>query len=161
MTSYGGIQTCVISLIRGLNQQGITPILLCDRAPKKDLWEEQGLKCEVQKINFSFSAETFFKYDKFLFPIWEFIFFFKTSWLKEKFDFIYIFEPNTIINTDQKHLFYLSMSPRAHGYSKNKFLSRFKDQFYRLFVKRIHPIFEYQNYNSWQIKRKVFKNGYS
>lgn len=147
MNSYGGIQTCVISLIRGLNQKGIIPILLCDRVPKKDLWEEQGLKCEVQKINFSFSAETFFKYCKYLFPIWEFIFYFKTSWLKEKYDFIYIFEPNTIVNNNQKHLFYLSMSPRAHGFSKNTTLSKFKDLFYKIFLKKIHPIFEFQNYN--------------
>lgn len=147
MTSYGGVQTCVISLIRGLNAKGIVPNLICDQLPKTELWEEQGLKCEVKKVNFSFSAETFFKYSKYLFPIWEFIFYFKTSWLKDEYDFIYIFEPNTIVDNDQKHLFYLSMSPRAHGFSENPRLSKLKDLFYSIFLKKIHPIFEFQNNN--------------
>lgn len=147
MTSYGGVQTCVISLIRGLNEQGIVPILICDLNPKKELWEEQGLECEFEKVKFSLSSETIFKYSKFLSPFLEFIFYFKTSWLKEKYDFIYLFEHNTIIDTKQKHLFYLSMSPRAHGFSVNKKLSKLKNIFYTIFLKKNHPIFEFQNYN--------------
>lgn len=146
MTSYGGVQTCVISLIKGLNQQGITPVLLSTNTPKKSLWEEQDLRCETKRINYSMSIEKFQKY-KFLQVIWEFVFYFKTSWLNEKYDFIYIFQPNIMIDNNQKHLFYLSMSPRANNYSKNPFLSRFKTTFYNIFLKRFHPIFEFQNYD--------------
>jgi len=147
MTSYGGVQTCVISLIKGLNQQGIIPTLLSDNIPKKELWEEHGLHCNIHKVNFSISAESFDKSKKILMPIWEFVFYFKTSWLDEEFDFIYIFQPNVMINNNQKHLFYLSMSPRAYNFSKTPFLTNVKNIFYKTFLKKIHPIFEFQNYN--------------
>lgn len=147
MTSYGGVQTCVISLIKGLNQQGITPVLLSDNMPKKALWEEQDLQCETKRIKYSISVDTYKKYIGFLKVIWEFVFFFKTSWLEEKYDFIYIFQPNVMVNTNQKHLFYLSMSPRALNYSKRPFLSKIKTKIYTLFLSKFHPIFEFQNYN--------------
>lgn len=147
MTSYGGVQTCVISLIKGLNQRGITPFLLSDTKPNPKLWEEHGLNCNIKKINFSISSNLFYKYSKILFPIWEFIFYYKTSWLKEDYDYVYVFQPNVIVDNDQKHLFYLSMSPRAHGFSKNSFTTKIKNSFYNLFLKKIHPVFEFQNYN--------------
>ena len=147
MTSYGGVQTCVISLIKGLNQKGIVPILLSNTIPNPKLWEEQGLRCNVKKVKFSISSKSFYKYRKLLFPIWEFVFYFKTSWLKDNYDYVYIFQPNVIVDNHQKHLFYLSMSPRAHGFSKNKFTTSIKNKFYNIFLKRIHPVFEFQNYN--------------
>ena len=103
MTNYGGVQTCVISLIKGLNEKGITPILLAANTPNKLLWEEQGLSCNTKHIDYSMSMETYKKV-KWLRFVWEFVFYFKTSWLKEKYDFIYIFQPNVMIDNNQPHL---------------------------------------------------------
>lgn len=147
MGSYGGVQTCVLSLIKGLNNVGIEPVLISNNVPNKKLWLEQKSKCDTKFVNYSISHMTYKKYEKILAPIWEFVFFFKTSWLDEAFDFIYIFEPNVIVNNNQKHLFYLSMSPRANNFSERTFFSKAKTFFYKYFFKRVHPIFEFQNYN--------------
>jgi glycosyltransferase involved in cell wall biosynthesis len=147
MTGYGGVQTCVISLIKGLNRQGIIPDIIADQNPKSLLWEEQGLKANIQIVNYSISLSTFKKYRKILQPIWEFVFYLKTSWIKKDYDFLYIFQPNVVVDSDHNHLFYLSMSPRAKGFTKTPWLSKFKDIVYKYLIKWWHPIFEFQNYN--------------
>lgn len=147
MTGYGGVQTCILSLIKGLNNDGIVPDIISDQIPNSKLWEEQNLSANVNLTSYSISLSSYKKYQKILKPVWEFVFFLKTSRIQKEYDFLYIFQPNVLVDSGHDHLFYLSMSPRAKSFTKTPLFSQIKNLLYKYLIKYRHPIFEFQNYN--------------
>lgn len=147
MTSYGGVQVCVIELVKALNKRGYKPTLITNTAPNFDILTREELDMEVLKVEYSISHSTFNKYKPILSKVREFIYYFRSSWLNSEFDFLYFFQHNIIIDDNTKHLCYLSNSPVTH-HAPNLLINKLKIIFYKLFIKRFIPIFEFNNYNS-------------
>src|SRR5687768_9648756 len=122
LNNYGGVQTCLIALIKGLNRLGIEPFLLTDAEVNQKIVTECDLRLKVTPIEFSISRGLMNKVRPFFQGAWDMIYFFRTSKLKDTFDFLYIFQPNIIVDSDTPHLYYLSMAPRSPGYSRRRFL---------------------------------------
>ncbi|MBC7381830.1 MAG: glycosyltransferase [Bacteroidia bacterium] len=144
LNSYGGVQTCIISLIKGLNQIGIIPDLLSDEAINQKIVAEHNLKVILQPITFSVSKKNKDKLNNYLQGAIDLIYFYKTSWLKKQYDFLYIFQPNIIINSKVKYMYYLSMSPRSPGFSGKQLLPKIKFFVYDYLLKFFIPTYEFK-----------------
>jgi hypothetical protein len=162
MTGYGGVQVCVLELMKELNSMHIIPELISNVEPNFKLIDNEGIKWTYKHVDYSLKASTFKKYSKVLSPVIEFVYYFKTSWLHGKYDFIYFFQPNIMIDDDTDHLGYLSNSPKSH-YVKSTFRSKIKRFVYNNLVKFFHPIFEHDRYNcviNSKFTAQIFKDFY-
>lgn len=163
MTGYGGVQVCVLELMKELNALGIKPELISDVEPNFNLIDNEGIDWAYKHVDYSLKLTTFKKYSKVFSPLREFVYYFKTSWLNNKFDFIYIFQHNVIVDDNVDHLCYLSNSPKTH-YVPNKTKSKIKNFVYNNFFKFFHPIFEFDNYNcviNSKFTSQIFKDFYN
>ncbi len=52
LTAAGGVQTCVLSLIKGLNKKGIEPVIFWDEAPNRQLLDEAGVTASYVRLKF-------------------------------------------------------------------------------------------------------------
>lgn len=143
--NYGGVQTCVLSLVKGLNQRGIIPDLICDRPPNFDIVEEFGVKLNFLPVRFSVQRGLIEKMGRWLQGASDLLYFFRTSWLKGRYDFLYIFQPNVIVDSEVRYLYYLSMSPRSPGFSGRRVLPALKFLAYDLLLKHFIPVYEFRN----------------
>lgn len=144
LNSYGGVQTCIISLIKGLNQIGITPYLISDEDINQKIVEEHQLNVNLHRIEFSLTKKNKDKFNNYLQGAIDLMYFYKTSWLKKEFDFLYIFQPNIIVNSKVEYMYYLSMSPRSLGYSGRQLLPRIKFLLYDYLLKYFIPVYEFK-----------------
>lgn len=143
LATYGGVQSCVISLTKGLNDIGIEPDLITDRPINQNIVSENHLRIHERLVKYSISRKLAQTLSKYLAGALDILYFYKASWLPEKYDFIYIFQPNVIIDADIQYLYYLSMSPRAFGYSGQKWRSRLKFLFYDLVIRHFVPVYNF------------------
>jgi glycosyltransferase involved in cell wall biosynthesis len=143
LASYGGVQSCIISLTRGLNSIGIIPDLISDRPIKESIVTEQHIRLQHVPVKFSISRGLAQWLSRYLSGAIDILYHFKTSWLQDKYDFIYIFQPNIIIDNNMDYIYYLSMSPRASGYSKKKLRSRIKFILYDHFICHFLSVYDF------------------
>jgi glycosyltransferase involved in cell wall biosynthesis len=163
MTSYGGVQVCVLELMKELNELEYTPYLISDIEPNYELINAEKVTWKYHKVKYSLNVDLYKRYYKWLAPFREFLYYYKTSWLKNEFDFIYFFQHNVIVDDQTKHLCYLSNSPLTH-YVPNKTKAKIKQFFYDKLIKKRHPIFEFQNYNcviNSNFTAEIFKDFYN
>ena len=139
LARYGGVQTCVISLIKGLNARGITPTLIWTDAPNPKIVEENDLKLNFEQVAFRFSTETIANSNNALrYLLWPFNAIYASK-LKKKYDFIYTFTHIFINDTDVPFASYLSGPPYLpqlnpqHGIKKLRF--SFTEAMYKIFLK--------------------------
>lgn len=121
LLEYGGVQTCVISLIRKLNNEGHIPYLIWDREPNRELLVENNLEVKFQKINFKFSSKLIKKLPfSFRYLLWPFNY---IDISKLNFDFIYSFTSYIVDESQTNHLIYLSGPPLLNelDYKPNRF----------------------------------------
>jgi len=140
---YGGVQSCVLALIRGLNASGIRPFVLTDRSVMKGIKTEENVDFIKREISYSISNDARLILDSYLKGAIDIAYFFKTSWLDEEYDFFYIFHPNVIVDSQSSHLYYLSMSPRHVGFSGSIIRPRAKFFVYKWLLKRTRPVYEF------------------
>lgn len=145
LATYGGVQSCVISLVKGLNELGLEPTLLSDRPLNQMLVKENGLRLAHQAIRYSVSRRTAEKLSPLLRGAMDLAYFYRASWLESRFDFLYVFHPNILVDVDTDHLYYLSMCPRAPGYSGSELRSRAKFWIYDHFIRSVLPIYEFKD----------------
>ncbi len=142
LSSYGGVQTCVISLIRGLNNIGIIPYLITDEGINQNIINEYNLQLKYLPVRFSISQ----KFRNKIYPIVKgsisLFHFFKTKQTKEKMDFYYVFQHNVIVNDPTPHLYYLSMPPRDPFFFGNTWISHFKMFVYDHFLRFFIPVYD-------------------
>lgn len=143
LSNYGGVQSCVISLTKGLNAKGIKPTLLSDRPPNTSIVEENRLYLGYKPIRYSVSHDVAEYLAKALGGALDLIYYFKTSWIEQRYDYVYIFHPNIIVDDGCPHLYYLSMSPRAIGFSGRTHLSTLKFFVYDNYIKNRIPVYEF------------------
>ena len=142
LSCYGGVQTCVISLIKGLNKIGIIPDLLSDDDLNNKIISEHNLELNYIRVCYSISIKTKNKLLKYTLGAIDFIYYYKTSWLKKDYDFLYIFTYNVIVDKECGYLYYLLMSPRAIGYGGNNILQKMKFIVYDYLIKYFIPVYE-------------------
>jgi hypothetical protein len=147
MTSYGGVQVCVIELVKALNKKGYTPTLITDTVVNEDIFASEKLDWNIRQVDYSLSRKALTDYKTVISRVREFAYYFRSSWLQKEFDFLFFFQHNIIIDDKTKHLCYLSNSPITH-YAPNPFLHKLKVSFYKIFIKWFIPVFEFNNYNS-------------
>ena len=143
LATYGGVQSCVISLVKGLNALGLEPTLLSDKPLNQMLVEENDLRLAHQAISYSVSRKTAEKLSPLLRGAVDLAYFYRASWLENKYDFFYVFHPNVLVDVETDHLYYLSMCPRAPGYSGRELRSRAKFWIYDRFIRKSLPIYEF------------------
>ncbi len=138
LNTYGGVQTCVIVLIQGLNKMGIRPILFCENQPSTKIKNEFNIDFDYEIINY-------FKLTKLgdtLFYIFRHL---RTSQFKEVVKYLYVFD-NDLINdiSEIKVIRYISMPPFYYKSFKFNLLSVLK-QFLQKLVCVIIPKYNYKN----------------
>jgi len=148
LARYGGVQTCVISLIKGLNARGIIPTLIWTDTPNPKIIEENNLQLEFEKVNFRFSTEQIANRSNALrYLMWPFNAI-RASKLKIKYDFIYTFTHVFINDNETPHAFFLSGPPYLPQLNPQYGLSKLRFSLinwtYKTFIKRFSPIYEFR-----------------
>jgi glycosyltransferase involved in cell wall biosynthesis len=111
MDEPGGVQSCIVSLIKALNEKGVVPVLLWDTKPLGRILEENGLKITSQILSFPFSSSFISRFPCFLRKLFKTFNIIRTSQLDVKYDFIYSFYNGFIVDDYTPHVYYLSGPP--------------------------------------------------
>jgi glycosyltransferase involved in cell wall biosynthesis len=144
----GGIQSCCFSLIKGLNQCGITPDILWDVEPDWSLLQSVGARANFRYIRFPIPSRVIshlpdsFRY---MAGIANSI---DGQRLKEDYDFFYIFYNGFLLKNGTPHVRYLAgppllpqleaISPGVRGYPFKLFKLLYKNLF-----RRFSPVYEF------------------
>jgi glycosyltransferase involved in cell wall biosynthesis len=107
----GGVQSVVLSLIKGLNNRGIIPDVIWDTAPDQDLLEEKGVQAGFCPVNLpapSFVMEMAPISARYILQAANV---FTSQSIGKKYDFYYIFFNGFLVNDDTPHVRYLSGPP--------------------------------------------------
>jgi glycosyltransferase involved in cell wall biosynthesis len=146
LTSYGGVQTCVISLIKGLNNINIIPDIIWDEEPNIDIILENKLKVNFKPIKFKLKTSIKNKLPNFLRIFLLPLYTFKTSKLEGKYDFYYYFSTQVIHDLKFPHLYYLSFPPKHSkliiGSPLNLISYKISGFIYEIFYKKRYPVYE-------------------
>lgn len=148
LSEYGGVQTCVISLIKGLNKKGIIPTLIWGNEPNLKIIKENNLKVKFEDAKFLIPTKFIHSCPSSIRHIlWPFNII-KASKLKNKYDFIYTF--THLFHNDLKIPFYYYLSgppflPQLYpqrGIPKIRY--KILHNLYNIFLRPFLPIYEFQ-----------------
>jgi glycosyltransferase involved in cell wall biosynthesis len=156
LNTRGGVQSCIFSLIRGLNQQGIIPDIVWDAVPNSRLLEQENLQVGYCPLRFVVSSlwlehkpDTVGYTLRLLNTI-------RGGRLRTEYDFFYIFYNGFLLPASVPHVRYLSgppllpqlvrISPGLRGMPY-----RFARWLYRIFLHRFFPIYNYHADNRYVI----------
>jgi len=154
LTAAGGVQTCVLSLIKGLNKKGIKPVIFWDEAPNSNLLEEAGVKVDYVRIKFPI-APSFIKKTPHLFRylLWPFNMI-RISKIPVDYDYVYSFTANLLIDQNRPHLFYLSGPPLLPQLESKTIRFKIAKLLYKVFIRPIYPSYEPQSKANYVINSK-------
>jgi glycosyltransferase involved in cell wall biosynthesis len=111
LDSPGGVQSVVLSLIKGLNQRGILPDLLWDVPPDTKLLEAKDARAGFQPIHFTAPSPLLRGVSstaRYLMNLANII---RSQQIVEHYDFYYIFYNGFLVNDHTPHIRYLSGPP--------------------------------------------------
>lgn len=148
VTSPGGAQSCVISLIRGLNRQGIVPDVIWDLEPAWALLERARVKANFQPVRFRVPSRVMERLPDSLRYL---------AWIANavegkrfqgKYDCIYSFFNGFLMPPDTPHLYYLNgppLLPQLEGSTRGlPAVPRLTFRWlYRKLWRRSRPVYEY------------------
>jgi len=144
LTDSGGVQTCVLSLVRELNSKGITPTLFWDSPPNSKLLADFNVRLQFVKVNFTMSS----RFIKRLPNILRYFFWpFNSIYLSQfsgKFDFVYSFSPYIIIDTNLPHLIYSSGPPLIPQLESSSFRFKLVKLIFHLIFSTKYPVYKTQ-----------------
>jgi len=152
----GGVQYCVLTLVKALNQRGIKPILLWDHAPNAEFIQKEGVEIDFQKITLSFPTSRIrklpvsFQYLLNIFNCKD------ISEILSAFDFTYLFQNNLLVSGSIPHIRYLSGPPLLPQLENpRKGIAgvpyRFFRWMYKRWLKNRRPAFEFHRDNHYVI----------
>lgn len=144
LTEYGGVQTCVFSLIKGLNNKNIVPTIIWDKKPSEEIIKNQNLKVEFLKTKFTFSSKFIKKFPNSIRYLMWALNFKKISNFSNAFEFFYIFYPLIKIDENVKHIFYLSGPPLLPQLESKKIHFKIVKLIYKILIKPFYPAYEVQ-----------------
>tara|TARA_R110001583_G_scaffold8896_2_gene41972 strand:- start:20980 stop:22107 length:1128 start_codon:yes stop_codon:yes gene_type:complete len=165
LTEAGGVQTCVLSLIKGLNKKGIKPIIFWDEAPNSELLIEAGVSVDYVQIKFPIAPSRIKTIPNlFRYLLWPFNMI-KISKIPSDFDYVYSFTVNILIDKIRPHLFYLSGPPLLPQLESKSIRFKIAKFLYKLMIRPFYPAYEPQrkaNYviNS-QYTAKLFEEAHN
>ncbi|MFA7616432.1 MAG: glycosyltransferase [Weeksellaceae bacterium] len=141
LTELGGVQTCVFSLIKGLNRRGITPTLFWDEPPSKPIIDSMGLKLDYSYLKLPIRSARLKKLPATVRYMIEPFDMFNISRIPKEFDFVYAFMPFVKIDQNRPHLFYLSGPPLLPQLEPSDIKFRIGKAFYKIFLERFYPAY--------------------
>ncbi|MCZ4694009.1 glycosyltransferase [Ancylomarina euxinus] len=154
LTEPGGVQTCVLSLIKGLNKKGIKPVIFWDEAPNNELLEEAGVTVEYVKLKFPI-APSWIKTmpNLFRYLLWPFNMV-RISKIPLDFDHVYSFTVNILIDQNRSHLFYLSGPPLLPQLESKSIRFKMAKFLYKMLIRPFYPAYEPQVDGNYVINSK-------
>jgi hypothetical protein len=165
LSESGGVQTCVFSLIKGLNSKGIAPVVFWDKEPKQQLLEELNLKVEFSKLNFIFSSDFIKKCPNTLRYLLSPFNLINISEIPFSFDYVYSFTSNILIDDDRPHLLYLSGPPLVPQLESRSNKFKLAKKIYSYFIRPFYPAYEVQTNANYVINSefisKMFNESFS
>lgn len=160
MTEMGGVQTCVISLIKGLNDRGMTPTLFWDQPPAEAIVDAHDLKLNYSSLKLPIKSTPLKKLPATVRYMVEPFNMFRISKIPEEFDFVYAFTPLVRIDEDRPHLFYLSGPPLIPQLESSALRFKIGKVFYKTFLERFYPAYIPQKNASYVINSKYTADMY-
>jgi len=147
LDSPGGVQSCIISLIRGLNQKGIVPDILWDEEPNWDLLKNVEIKAAYRPVHFVIPSVRIDRLPTSIRYI---------AWLantiqgdrfQKDYDFFYIFYNGFLTSQGMHHIRYLPgppLLPQLEGSSPGLrgVPSRFFRWVYKRVLYKVRPVYE-------------------
>lgn len=111
LDTRGGVQSCILALIRGLNQRGITPDILWVDSPNRALLDELNLRAGYYRLPMAISWKRLDRMPDFLSYLAQLLNTFHAERIAEPYDFYYIFYNGFLVPPGTPHLRYLSGPP--------------------------------------------------
>lgn len=111
MDHPGGVQSCVLALIRGLNARGIVPAIVWDVEPNRKLMKEHSAEASFLKVRFPVATRWTDKMPGSIRYILRSLNVFNSKTLGEKFDFIFSFYNGFLPTKGEPHVYFCSGPP--------------------------------------------------
>ena len=165
----GGIQSCAMAVIKGLNQRGVIPDVLWDVEPDWRLLDRNNSKANFEQIRFPIPSLFIDKLpDSLRYLAW-IINGFDSSRLRQKYDFYYIFHTCILTSDRTPHIRYMPGPPLIpqletlpHGV-KGIPLRIFK-RMYKEFFRKSKPVYEFHRDEQYvtisQFTARLFQETY-
>lgn len=154
LDSYGGVQTCVIVLIKALNLDGIVPTLFCERIPSLKIRDEYGLNFDYELIQFKYSSLK--NYHNLIYSLFRHI---RISEFHKKLDKIFIFDNDVILDLDIDSIRYVSMPPyyyKSFSTGLKSIIRHYIQKFICLYIPKYQYIKEDKVYINSNYTQEIF-----
>lgn len=156
MDHPGGVQSVALAVIRGLNRQGIEPVIVWDVPPSETLLKKANCRAAFQPIRFAISTPFVDKLPATLRYLAQILNCFDGNRLAAQFDFFYIFWNGFLVKGDIPHLRYLSGSPLLPQLVKipvgwRGYPIRLLRWLYAIILKKFAPVYEFHADNRYVI----------
>lgn len=150
VTQPGGVQSVILSLLKGLNERGIVPDLIWDLPPNADMLAAKGVRMNYQPIHFTVPSRLLDQVPTTLRYVLETGRFSNEQALPQPYDFYYIFTNSFVLTSQAPHLCYLNgppllpqleaVSPGVRGVP-----FRMLRRVYQVWLKQRFPVYEYHH----------------
>jgi glycosyltransferase involved in cell wall biosynthesis len=144
----GGVQSVVLSLIKGLNEEGIIPDIIWDMQPSRDLLDEKGVRAGYHPVRLRIPSPMIFHLPATLRYLLRAVNVFSTKHITQPYDFYYIFFNGFLVNDGTPHVRYLNGPPllpqletTPKGFRSIPF--RFLRWLYKAGLRKRFPAYEY------------------
>jgi glycosyltransferase involved in cell wall biosynthesis len=144
----GGVQSVILSLIKGLNRAGIIPDVLWDKAPNREIIEEKKLLANYMPVKFRVPTSFLDKMPITARYISRAANVISDQQISIKYDFLYIFYNGFLVKNDVRHIRYLSgppLLPQLESFSPGirGIPFRILRKIYKGFFSEQFPVYEY------------------
>ncbi len=156
LTHPGGVQSVVLSLIKGLNQRGIIPDLIWDQPPDQGMLDEKGVQAGFLPVQLQAPSIMVDMAPITVRYILNAGNVFTSSSLSKEYDFFYIFYNGFLVNEGTPHLYFLNgppllpqldaVSPGLRGVPY-----RILRWLYKVSIRKRYPAYEYHRDSDYVI----------
>ncbi len=148
LTHPGGVQSCALALIRGLNREGIVPDVLWDEQPSRELMEEAGVKAGFVRLPFRISTRQIHRLPETMRYLAWLANVIDGSAYRDQYDCIFSFYNGFLVPPNVPHAYYLSgppLLPQLETAPKGVrgMPVRLFRTLYRSLLRKIWPAYEY------------------
>lgn len=148
LSQPGGVQSVVLSLIKGLNERGIIPDIVWDSPPNREMLEEKGVQAGYMPVRFTLPSSFVEQAPITLKYTFRIANLFTSSQVPRAYNFYYIFYNGFLVDDGTPHVRYLSgppllpqldaVSPGLRGLPYRAIRA-----LYRRYLKNRFPVYEY------------------
>jgi glycosyltransferase involved in cell wall biosynthesis len=144
----GGVQSVVLSLIKGLNEEGIIPDIIWDKQPSPVLLEEKGVLAGYLPVRQRIPSHLIFHFPATFRYLLRAANVFSTEHIPQPYDFYYIFFNGFLVKDGTPHVRYLSGPPLVPQLEKTSpglrgMPIRFFRWLYKIGLRKRFPAYEF------------------